>query len=228
MAAEPAFQVGCEVSGGLVARFWITFETAYTNRLQIPIERWYQRAQFGRLRFRRLANHGNRIGTQEWWTSGKHVEQNCAETVNIGSWGKIDGCVTGLFGGNKTCGSQRCQRSRKVVVRVQQLRQTEIADQWLASIIEQNVSRFDIAMEHSAAVSVFDSTRDLCHQLHALPGFIAERGRVLAQTSFLGELHAEKRQAVLAFAHFINRKDVRVIQTGHRLCLSSETLQRSV
>src|SRR5436189_805494 len=228
MAAEPAFQVGCEVSGGLVARFWITFETAYTNRLQIPIERWYQRAQFGRLRFRRLANHGNRIETQEWWTSGKYVEQNCAETVNIGSWGKIDGSVAGLFGGNKTRGSERSQRSCKIVVPVQQLRQTEIADKWLASIVEQNVSRFDIAMEHSAAVSVFDGTRDLYHQLHALPRLIAERSNVLAQTSLLRELHAEKRQAVLAFAHFINRKDVRVIKTGHRLRFSSETLQRSV
>src|SRR4029450_7474214 len=39
---------------------------------------------------------------------------------------------------------------------------------------------------------------------------------------------AEKRQAVLAFAHFINRKDVWMIQTGHSLCFSSETLQRSV
>src|SRR5215467_15639835 len=83
-------------------------------------------------------------------------------------------------------------------------------------------------MEHSATVSVFDSVRDLCHEFHALPRLVAQRSRVLVQTSLLRELHAEKRQAVLAFAHFINRKDVRVIQTGHRLCFSSETLQRSV
>src|SRR5207248_791045 len=111
---------------------------------------------------------------------------------------------------------------------VQQLGQTEIADKWLASIVEQNVSRFDIAMENSTAVSVFDSLRDFCHELHALPRFIAQRSRVLLQASLLRKLHAEKRQAVLTFAHFINRKDVRVIQTGHRLCFSSETLQRSV
>src|SRR4029077_19863864 len=175
-----------------------------------------------------LANHRNRIGTQEWWTSGKHVEQNCAETVNIGSWGKVGGCAIGLFRGNKTCGSERSQRPCKIVVAVQQLGQTEIADKWLASIVEQNVSRFDITMQHSAAVSVFDSTRNLCHQLHALPRFPEEGSRVFGQTSLLRELHAEKRQAILAFAHFINGKDVRVIQTGHRLCFSSETLQRSV
>src|SRR5213079_2127471 len=83
-------------------------------------------------------------------------------------------------------------------------------------------------MENSTAVGVFDRARDLCHQLHTLPRFIAERIDVLAQTSLLRELHAEKRQAILAFAHFINGKDVWVIQTGHRLCFSSETLQRSV
>src|SRR4029077_20268147 len=104
----------------------------------------------------------------------------------------------------------------------------KIAHEWLASIVEQNVSRFEITMENSAAVSVFDSMCDLRHQLHTLPRFIAERSNILAQTSLLRELHAEKRQAVLAFAHFINRKDVWVIQTGHRLCFSSETLQRSL
>src|SRR4029077_1129411 len=96
------------------------------------------------------------------------------------------------------------------------------------SIVEQNVSRFDITMQHSAAVSVFNSTRDLRHQLHALPRFPAKGSRVFGQTSLLRELHAEKRQAILAFAHLINRKDVRVVQTGHRLCFSTETLQRSV
>src|SRR4030095_15981865 len=83
-------------------------------------------------------------------------------------------------------------------------------------------------MEHSTAVGVFDGARDLCHSLHALTRFVAKRSRVLVQASLLREFHAEKRQAVFAFAHFINRKDVRVIQTGHRLCFSSETLQRSV
>src|SRR4029077_20821125 len=83
-------------------------------------------------------------------------------------------------------------------------------------------------MENSTAVGVFHSMRDFCHELHALPRFIAKRSRVLLQASFLRELHAEKRQAVLAFAHFINRKDVWMIQTGHRLGFSSETLQCSV
>src|SRR4029077_18226205 len=83
-------------------------------------------------------------------------------------------------------------------------------------------------MENSTAVGVFDSMRDFCHELHALPRFIAQRSRVLLQASLLRELHAEKRQAILAFAPFINRKDVWMIQTGHRLCFSSETLQRFV
>src|SRR5262249_61884891 len=107
----------------------------------------------------------NRIGAQEWWTPRKHVEQKCAKTVNIGSRGKVGGCTTGLFGGNKPCGSERRQRPCKIVVPIQQLRQTEIADQWLASIVEQNVSRFYVAMEHSPAVGVGDSARDLRHHV---------------------------------------------------------------
>src|SRR5215470_18569437 len=83
-------------------------------------------------------------------------------------------------------------------------------------------------MEHSTAVGVVDSARDLRHHLHTFAWLFAKKSSVLVQASFLRELHAEKRQAVLAFAHFINRKNVRVIQTGHRLCFSSETLQCSV
>src|SRR6187401_2420089 len=83
-------------------------------------------------------------------------------------------------------------------------------------------------MENPTVVGVFDRMRDFRHQLHAFPRFIPQRSRVLLQASLLCELHAEKRQAVLAFAHFINRKDVWMIQTGHSLCFSSETLQRSV
>src|SRR5206468_12227619 len=82
-------------------------------------------------------------------------------------------------------------------------------------------------MEHSTAVRVFNSTRDLCHEINALPRLVAQRSRILVQTSLLRELHAEKRRPVLAFAHFVNREDVRVIQTGNRLCFSSETLQCS-
>src|SRR5205814_6520624 len=155
-------------------------------------------------------------------------DQNCADTVHIGSWSNIGGCTICLLRGNETCGSERSQRPCKIVVPVEQFCQTEIADKWLAAIVEQNVSRFDIAMEHSAAVSVFDRARDFRHEFHAPPRFVAERSNVPAQTSLLRELHAKKRQAVLAFAHFINRKNVRVIQTGHCLCFSSETLQRSL
>src|SRR6266576_4131165 len=81
-------------------------------------------------------------------------------------------------------------------------------------------------MEHAEAMSVFDSTCDLCHELHTCAGCVAKRRCVLLQTSIFREFHAEKRQAVLAFTHFVNRKDVGVIQTGHRLCFSSETFQR--
>src|SRR5262249_37784919 len=145
-----------------------------------------------------------------------------------GNWGKMGRCTIRLLRGNETCGSERSQRLCKIVFPVQELGQTEIADKWLALIVEQNVSRFQIAMENSTGMGVVDSARDLCHEFHTLPRLVAQRSCVLVQTSLLCEFHAEKRQAVLAFAHLINRKDVRMIQTGHRLCFSSETLQRSV
>ncbi len=60
-------------------------------------------------------------------------------------------------------------------------------------------------------MGVFDRARDLRHKFHTFPRLVAQRSCVLVQTSLLREFHAKKRKAVLAFTHFINWKDVRVI-----------------
>src|SRR5262245_28378968 len=80
-------------------------------------------------------------------------------------------------------------------------------------------------MEDPTAVRVFNGKRNLSHEFHAFARLFVQRSRVVVQTSLLCQLHAEKRQAVFAFAHFINRKNIGVIQTGYRLCFSSEPLQ---
>ena len=88
---EPALQISREIAGRLVARFWITFETACANGFQIAIERAHERAKFRRWRFRCLPNYGERIVAQKRWSPGQQIEQNRAETINIGGRSKIGG-----------------------------------------------------------------------------------------------------------------------------------------
>src|SRR5438477_240286 len=95
--------------------------------------------------------------------------------------------------------------------RVEPFCEAEITHQWFAAIIEQNVSRFKIAMENSPAVGVFDSARYLRHQLHTLSRFARTSRLCVVQASARREFHTEKRKAVLAFAYLIYRKDVRMI-----------------
>ena len=86
----------------------------------------------------------------------------------------------------------------------------------------------EIAMENSAAMGVLDSTRHLCHQLRTLSRFVAKRRCRVMQASACREFHAEKRKAVLAFAHLVHRKNVRMIQASYRFGIASETLERLV
>lgn len=68
-------------------------------------------------------------------------------------------------------------------------------------------------MENAAAVGVVDSASDFRDE-GLVAGIVSQRRRSLLQRSARREFHAEERQAVIAFAHFVNRKDVRMIKTG--------------
>src|SRR5581483_4579684 len=82
-------------------------------------------------------------------------------------------------------------------------------------------------MENSAAMGVLNCSRHFRHEFHTFRRFLAQRLDVFAQTSLFRELHAEKRQTILTFTHFINWKNVRVIQACHCLRFSPETPERS-
>src|SRR5580765_7483857 len=81
-------------------------------------------------------------------------------------------------------------------------------------------------MENSLAMRVFDRARDFGHQLHTSPRLGAQSRSNLLQAAARREFHAEKRKAVLALAHLINRKNVRMIEAGCRIGFAAEALER--
>ena len=188
--------------------------------------RAHERAQFRCGRFRRLPNHCKCVFANERWAASQQVEENRAEAVDVGSWGEIGRHDLGLFRCEVAGGSERSQRLREIAVCFDRFCQTEIAHQRFAAVIEENVSRLKIAMENSAAMSVFDRARNLCHQLHTLARFVAKRRPRLAQAATGREFHAEKRETVLAFAHLVYRKNVRMIEAGCGVGFASEAHER--
>src|SRR6476661_8305790 len=80
-------------------------------------------------------------------------------------------------------------------------------------------------MENSLAMRVFDRARDFGHELYTLPGLGTQSWSNLLQTAPRREFHAEKWEAVLALAHLVDRKNVRMIKAGCRVGFAPETLE---
>ncbi len=90
--------------------------------------------------------------------SGKHSIQHCSERVNIPP--RVRNRFQGrLFGRHVEQSSER----RSLFVR--QSRLTEIRQSWFVFLIEQNIRRLQIAMQHSLAVSVQQSCGDFPEHL---------------------------------------------------------------
>ena len=73
---------------------------------------------------------------------------------------------------------------------------------------------------------VLHSPRHLRHQRHRSSRFTTQcRGR-LQQTAPTSKLHVEKRQPVIALAHFIDWQNIRMIEARRGLGLAPKTCQR--
>src|SRR4051794_14548094 len=83
-------------------------------------------------------------------------------------------------------------------------------------------------MQNSLAMRVSNGARHLCHQPHTLARLRAERRCRSTKTSPRRVFHAEKRQALLTFAHFVNGKNVWVIEASDRFGFAPKAHQRLV
>ena len=92
--------------------------------------------------------------------------------------------------------------------------------------IEQNVPRFEIAMQDAFDVRVLHRDRHLRHQHHGTAWLVAQSWRSLEQTAAASEFHAEKRQPLLVLAHFVNGQNVWMIEARRRFGFPPETRQR--
>src|SRR5213078_1838971 len=91
--------------------------------------------------------------------------------------------------------------------------------------IQQNISWLKVTMENSVLMSASDRARHLRHQPHTLVRLKVERWDRRAQASAGRVFHAEKRQALLAFAHLVNWQDVWMIEAGRRFRFTAEAHQ---
>src|SRR4030095_7353893 len=94
----------------------------------------------------------------------------------------------------------------------------------VAVCIEQNVSRFDVAMENSVLVRVVDRTRHLGDYFCRLPNRHRCTAYHFIKLTAFDEFHAEIAGAV-AFAYFVDGNNARMIETGSGFRLATESLK---
>ena len=83
-------------------------------------------------------------------------------------------------------------------------------------------------MENSLAMRVSNRARDFCHHLYTLASIAAEFRCRRTKTPTRCVFHAEIRQAILAFADIVNRKNVWMIEARDRFGFAPEAHQRLV
>src|SRR5437870_7862416 len=160
--------------------------------------------------------------------ASEEIKQNRAQTVNVGGGGKFVRWPLGLLGCDVARRSKCLQRSCKIAILIEPFCEAKVAHHRLAVSIQEDVSRLKIAMQNSFAMRVSDTARNLCHHPHTLAMRGAERRCCGTETSASRVFHAEKRQALLTFADFVNGKNVWVIKAGDRFGFAPEAHQRLV
>src|SRR5215510_650553 len=90
--------------------------------------------------------------------------------------------------------------------------------------IEQNVSRFDVAMEDTMFVRVMQGARKLRDHLRRLANRHRRPAYYLIKLTALDEFHAEIA-GTITFAHIVDGNDVWMIETGGSLRFAAKALQ---
>jgi hypothetical protein len=102
--------------------------------------------------------------------------------------------------------------------------QAEIRDLGSALAGQQDIGRFQIAVNDPALVSNLDGVSQRGHQRGGLSRRLGRARQLLGQVATLDKFHREIRPAV-HLAGFVNLHDIRMTQTGHCLGLAQEPLQ---
>lgn len=80
-------------------------------------------------------------------------------------------------------------------------------------------------MEDAFAVRVLNGARDLGDERDALPRIVSQSRGDFLQAAARREFHAEERKAVFAFAYFVDRQNVRMIEARGGLRFATKTRQ---
>ena len=195
------------------------------DRLQIAVERRHERAQLRRALCRCLSDNRKRVRTEKRRTVSEQVKEDCAQTVDISCGSKLGRGTFGLLRRNVAGRPEGREAPGQIAIRFQPFREPKVADQRLAVAVKEDVTGLQVAVKQALFVGKLDCTRHFRHQFDAFARVFAQRRSDVAQAPACSPFHTEIGQAVIALADFVDRQDVRVIETGCGLCFAAEPLE---
>ena len=103
------------------------------------------------------------------------------------------------------------------------LGQPEVGDPRVAVLVEEDVGRLEVAVDHAALVGVLDGLGDLADQPGGLARGQRTVGKALGEALPLDETHL-KVMLALVLANLVDRHDAGMVEVGGRLGLAVEPL----
>jgi len=158
-------------------------------------------------------------------SSSDQMIENGSQRINVASRTHFRHGSQSLFWGDVSRRTKRLAGQCEVGIRIRLLCQTEIRDPRLIERINENIGRFEVAMEYSFLMCVMNG---LGNRLK-IPGCAPRRKRFgpyqLGKTPPLHKIH---REVILSFglADFVNGHDIRVLKACSRGGLLPEPLHK--
>jgi hypothetical protein len=153
---------------------------------------------------------------------GEHLVQHHAERVDVGA--DVHTFGFGLFGGNVLRRADEHFVRKRRFAALGEARQAKVGEINVPVAVNQNVRRFDVAVQHALRVGVRQRSGDRANDFEYLGRFEFPGAQNLLERFAVNVLERQEGCAI-EFAEIVNGDDVRVIQFGDDGRLALQTRQ---
>jgi hypothetical protein len=224
LAGQPVLQVLGQGLRGAVAAAGVLLQALEADRLEVAVHRGVQGPRPFRLALDDLQERVERRLGLERRPAGEQLVEDGPQAVDVGGRGQPF-FAAGLLRRHVARRAQDGPAARPPGIAGRALGQAEVGDVRLAARVEQDVGRFEVAVEDAALVRVMHRPRHRRNKLRGVAQVRSRLGRSAQhrEAAALDELHGEVVLA-LVLADLVDGHDVGVIQLGGGLRLGAEAL----
>ncbi len=170
LAGQESAQVGRQGRGAGVASARFLLQALQADRLQVARNRRIEPPRRDGLVAQDLEHRVHRRGRLERRPAGEQSVQRRAQGVHVGRRPDLASLAAGLLRRHVAGRAHDLARAGQPAVALDLLRQPEVGDPRVALLVEQDVARLQVAVNHAALVGILDRVGHRGHQRGRLAG----------------------------------------------------------